>query len=313
MSNNLYIIYGLDSFLIDLEVKKIIGDIDPINIVKYNLDEHLIDDVIDDASTLSLFSPQKTIIIKNSNIFTSRKNEIEHDLKKIEKYLSNPNPDSTLIFIVESEKLDERKKICKIINKDGIVKRVEVPKNLTKFVADSFDNYKISLENINLLLDRVGSNLGILTQEINKLKIYKDEDLTITKEDILEVTSKNSQPDLFLFVDYIVNKDLEKAFDMYKELRIFNEEPIMIISMLANKFRMMYQSKLLIQKGYTISDIATNLGSHPYPVKLAIEKGREYSSDLLLTYIEKLADLDFNIKSGVIDKELGLELFILSI
>lgn len=83
--------------------------------------------------------------------------------------------------------------------------------------------------------------------------------------------------------------------------------------MLANKFRMMYQSKLLIQKGYTINDIATNLGSHPYPVKLAIEKGREYSSDLLLTYIEKLADLDFNIKSGVIDKELGLELFILSI
>lgn len=313
MSNNLYIVYGLDSFLIDLEVKKIIGNIDPINIVKYNLDEHLIDEVIDDASTLSLFSPHKTIIIKNSNIFTSRKNEIEHDLKKFEKYLSNPNPDSTLIFVVESEKLDERKKICKIINKDGIVKHVEAPKNLNKFITESFENYKISFDNINLLLDRVGSNLGILTQEINKLKIYKDEDLTITEEDILEVTSKNSQPDLFLFVDYIVNKDLEKAFDMYKELRIFNEEPIMIISLLANKFRMMYQSKLLIQKGYTINDIATNLGSHPYPVKLAIEKGREYSSDLLLTYIEKLADLDFNIKSGVIDKELGLELFILSI
>ncbi|MFA5603459.1 MAG: DNA polymerase III subunit delta [Bacilli bacterium] len=313
MSNNLYIVYGLDSFLIDLEVKKIIGDIDPINIVKYNLDEHLIDYVIDDASTLSLFSPQKTIIIKNSNIFTSRKNDLEHDLKKIEKYLSNPNPNSTLIFIVETDKLDERKKIYKIINKEGIIKHVEIPKNLTKFVTDSFDNYKINIDNINILLDRVGNNLGVLTQEINKLKIYKDEDLIITKEDILEVTSKNSQPDLFLFVDYIVNKDLEKAFDMYKELRTFNEEPIMIISMLANKFRMMYQSKLLIQKGYTINDIATNLGSHPYPVKLAIEKGREYSSELLLNYLEKLADLDFNIKSGIIDKELGLELFILSI
>ncbi len=313
MKNNLYLIYGSDSFLIELEFKKIIGDTDPINIVKYNLDNNMIEEVIDDALTISLFSQNKTIIVNNSNIFTTKKNEIEQDIKKLEEYLNNPNPDSTLIFLVESEKIDTRKKICKIMNKIGKVINITKPKNITKFIRDLFDEYEISFENINLLIDRVGDNLAILNQEINKLKTYKDDDLVITKEDILNVTCKNIQPDMYYFIDCIVNRDIEKALELYKELRTFNEEPIAIIALLANKFRLMYQSKILIQRGYTVNDISATLGSHPYPVKLALEKGREYSRELLLSYIEKLADLDFNIKSGLIDKELGLELFILSI
>ncbi|MDD2181582.1 MAG: DNA polymerase III subunit delta [Bacilli bacterium] len=313
MNSNLYLIYGLDNFLIELEVKKIIKDTDPINIVKYNLDNNLIEDILDDAETISLFSQTKTIIIKNSNIFTTKKNDLEQDIKKLESYLNNSNPDTVIIFIAETEKLDERKKICKLMNQFGNVIKVETPKNLTKFITNYFNEYKIEIDCINLLVERVGNNLGILTQEINKLKIYKDDNLVITKEDILDVTSKNIQPDMYYFIDCIINRNLDKALELYKELRIFNEEPIAIISLLANKFRMMYQAKLLIQKGYTINDIASNLGSHPYPVKLAIEKGREYSRELLLTYIEKLADLDLNIKSGKIDKDLGLELFILSV
>ena len=313
MNSNLYLIYGLDNFLIELEIKKIIKDTDPINIVKYNLDNNLIEDILDDAETISLFSQTKTIIIKNSNVFTTKKNDLEQDIKKLEAYLNNSNPDTVIIFVAVTEKLDERKKICKLMKQNGNTIKVETPKNLTKFVIDYLSEYEIDFENVNLIIERVGNNLGILTREMEKLKIYKGEDLIINKEDILDVISKNLQPDMYYFIDCIVNRNLEKALELYKELRIFNEEPIAIISLLANKFRMMYQAKLLIQKGYTINDIASNLGSHPYPVKLAIEKGRDYSRELLLTYIEKLADLDLNIKSGKIDKDLGLELFILSV
>lgn len=313
MKNNIYLIYGSDSFLIELELKKIIGNTDPINIVKYNLDNNLINEVIDDAVTISLFSQSKTIIVKNSNIFTTRKNDLEQDSKKLESYLVNSNPDTIIIFVVEVEKIDERKKVCKLMKKYGTIIKVETPKNLTKFITDSLGEYKITPSNVNLLIERVGNNLSILNQEIIKLKNYKDDDYNITEDDILEVTSKNIQPDMYYFIDCIINRNLDKALELYNELLIFNEEPIAIIALLANKFRMMYQSKILLQKGYTINDISTTLNSHPYPIKLAIEKGRAYSRELLLTYIEKLADLDFNIKSGLIDKELGLELFILSI
>ena len=48
-----------------------------------------------------------------------------------------------------------------------------------------------------------------------------------------------------------------------------------------------------------------------YTAKLALEKGKNYSSKVILNYLDTLADIDNNIKSGVIDKNLAFELFLL--
>ena len=82
--------------------------------------------------------------------------------------------------------------------------------------------------------------------------------------------------------------------------------------MLANQFRIMYQSKQLLKKGYSEREIANLLEIHEFRVKKALEKGRKYSSDEILKKLEDLADLDYQIKSGQLDKNIGLELFILN-
>ena len=73
----------------------------------------------------------------------------------------------------------------------------------------------------------------------------------------------------------------------------------------------MYQVKQLYLNGYTENDIAKILNIHPYRVKLASQNSRKYDSDILIDYLKQLSDLDINIKTGKIDKNLGLELFIL--
>ncbi len=64
----------------------------------------------------------------------------------------------------------------------------------------------MSLENQKLLVDRVGNNLYELHQEIEKLKQYKDADKTITKDDIINVTVKNVDVDIFNLIDNIISK-----------------------------------------------------------------------------------------------------------
>ena len=55
------------------------------------------------------------------------------------------------------------------------------------------------------------------------------------------------------------------------------------------------------------------LNIHKYPVHLAIVAGYKYNPQILLKYLNDLADLDIGIKTGEKDKELALELFILSL
>lgn len=312
----IYLLYGEEQLLINNELNKIISDnnIDEVNISRFNLEEVLLKDIIEDANTTSLFSDKKLIIVDNSYIFIrTTKKVIEQDTDILINYINKQNPDTILIFIINNDKIDIVKKICKLIKEKGSIKEFNTPTNINSYVSKLFDDYKIDNNSINLLIKRVGTNLNILKEEVDKLKTYKIDDKVITREDIINLTNKNIDTNIFTFIDNIINKNKNDALNTYREMLKMNEEPIKIIIMLANKFRLMYQACELSKKGYSIDDIATKLNSKRYPVQLAIEKGYRYDSKTLLNNLEALADLDTNIKMGLVDKEIALELFILKL
>ena len=143
--------------------------------------------------------------------------------------------------------------------------------------------------------------------------IYKINDKLITDNDILECTREKIDINIFSFIDSIVNKDKYNSLKSYKEMIRIGEEPIKIIVMLSNQFRLMYQTKMLRKKGYNEDDISSILNVKKYPVHLAIQKSMKYTDSILLKYLEELADLDIKIKSGEIDKNFALELFLIKL
>ena len=310
-----YILYGTINYLINKEIAKIIKDnnIEGININKYDLNNTYLTDIINDASSMSLFNDKKIIIVNNSYIFTgTTKKNLEQNTEELENYLNNINDNTILIFIVNNEKLDERKKITKLIKKNGTVKDFNSIDNIS-LVKNLFEDYSISNENIKYLISRVGEDSSLLASEIEKIKIYKDKDKNITYDDITNLTTKSLEINNFKLIDAIISKNKAEAFNLYQDRIKLNEEPIAIIISLANQIRIMYQVKQLYLNGYTENNIASILKIHPYRVKLASQNARKYDSDILLKYLKQLADLDINIKTGKVDKTLGLELFIIAL
>lgn len=304
-----YALYGTINYLIKKQLDKIIIDNETDDICRLDLETTNINNVVNVASSISLFSLKKIVIVNNAYIFTGKKSD---DTTELEKYLNNINQNTILIFIVNNEKLDERKKITKLVKKIGNVKEYNSADTIS-IVNDLFDNYNISQENVKYLIDRIGDNIELISSEIEKIKIYKNNDLNITKDDIDKLTTKSLEVNNFKLIDAIITKNKNLAFELYNERIKLNEEPIAIIIALANQIRIMYQVKELYASGYTENDIAKELEIHPYRVKLAIQNGRKYDSKLLLNYLYKLANLDINIKSSNVDKNLGLELFILQL
>ncbi len=303
-----YLLYGTEDFEIEEEIKKLSKGIDEMNISKYDLNNDMLSLALEDAKTMSLFGDKKLVIVDNANMFTGSTSK---DSELIEEYLNHINENTTLVLIVHNDKLDTRKKITKLIKKVGKVQEFNDELDTTSLVRRLFKDYNIDYKTIQLFIDRVGNNPLIIQSEINKIKIYKDNDKNITEEDILNLTAKLIEIDIFKLIDYIVRKNKEKALELYYEMLKMNEEPIKIVVILANQFRIMYQSKELLKKGYSEKDIANTLKIHPYRVKLAIQNSRNYTSDILLKNLNALADIDIGIKTGTINKDLALELFIL--
>lgn len=307
----IYLLFGTLDALITDYINKIIKkeNIADINISKYNEDD-LISNIIEDASTISLFDDKKVIIVNNELLFSSKKSI---DTTELEKYIENYNPNTILVFVVNSDIVDSRRKLYKLIKEKGKIEEFNKITNINNYVKKLFEGYNISYNTINLFIKRVGNDLNSLSNEAEKIKIYKINDKIITDNDIISCTHEKIDINIFKFIDNIINKNKKESITTYKEMLKVGEEPIKIIVMLANQFRLMYQAKILTSKGYTEEDIANLLHSKKYPVHLAIQKGYRYTSDVLLKHLEELADLDIKIKSGEIDKNLALELFLLRI
>lgn len=309
--NNVYLIYGTDYGLIKREVDKIINN--SLDVVKYDLLETKIDELLDDASCISLFGDKKVLIGENANFLTSDTVKIEHNIEYLSNYVSDNNHDNIIILTVLAEKLDERKKIVKLIksNSNVIFKNTIDEKNLSGFVIVEFKNnkFKIDSKTANYFVNYVGKNVDILISEIEKMIIYKDTNNIVTIDDINDISCRGFKDNIFDLTDGIMKKDHKKIFETYNDLIKIGEDPIKIIALLGSQFTLIYQSKLLSNQGKISKDIAAMLDVHPYRVKLALETDfLIYELEELLT---KLHELDFDIKSGKQDKNIGLENFLL--
>ncbi len=310
----IYLLYGEFESDIEKYIDKLVKDNNIDTKVVYNYKDTSIEDVVEECSYTDLFGNKKMVIL-NDCTFLTGKDTLESDL--MGKYLDNPNKDVILVFKIVTDKLDERKKLVKTIKSVAIVKEFKLldEKNLDSYIKNYFESleFRIDSLSINEIVSRLSSNTKVIDSELDKLYLYKLNDKTIELEDVKKVITRYEDNTIFKLVDAVVKRDKEKIFYLYKELLNNKEEPIMILTMLANQFRLMYQSKVLYNEGLSFKEIASKLKEHPYRVQLAIHNSNDLNKKELKKIIQRLADTDYQIKSGIMDKEKALEMFFLEL
>ncbi|HOO67999.1 MAG TPA: DNA polymerase III subunit delta [Bacilli bacterium] len=312
--NKLYLVYGNESYFIDKFINSIIEQYKEFEFITYTALEDNVSKVIDDLNTVSLFSSKKVILLNDCYFLTAKKYDIEHKIDDFLTFISGNN-ENILILSLKEDSIDKRKKIVKEIEKNAEVKVFNKlnESELIKYIKDYCKNngYNIDIASINLIIEKLNDDLYIITNELDKLFLYKDNDKNITVSDIETCISKMINANIFDFIDAITKRNIDKALELYDDLILINEEEIKLIIILANQFRLIYQTKEMYKDGYSEYDISKLLEVHPYRVKLA--KNIDVSSSDALKYLRKLGYLDQQIKTGEINKEEGLKKFILDL
>lgn len=306
---NTYIIESNDYIVINSKIKDILKkhNLTSDMIIKYDLLETPISVAIEDLDTYNFLSSNKVVVCDNAYFLTASKPKgaILHNEEELEKYLKNPSSENILILICD--KLDTRKKLVKIIDKKFILNGEVSIDNLIK---ERLGDYQMDFKTTKYLIDYCDNDNERILNELEKLKCYKLEDKIITTSDIDEAVIKLTGDNIFSLIDSIVAKNKSKAYSITNDLINKGEDISKIIIMVSDQFRLMYQVKTFLRQGYNQDSIASMLKIHPYRVKLAIEKGYNYSSKVLLTNLEYFFDLDYMIKTGNNNPKLCFELFL---
>ena len=296
-------------------IKNFLDEINEFTCVTYDVEKVSLQDVISDANTLPFGYDKKVVVIKNPYFLSSSKEPklpFEVDYESFIDYLKQDNNDSMIILSYVGE-IDNRKSIVKTIK--GYAKIYElsnIEKNEWNVIAKRLfteKNVKINDETIDFFVNRTNNDLGYMMREVEKLSLYSK---TITKEDVELLVARPLEENSFLMVDAIINNDLNTLLSIYYDLKLQNEEPTRILSLLTNQLTLQYQVSALIEK-YSEKDIASILNIHPYRVKLMVQKMRKINNEDILYIIDKMSKLDYEIKTGEVDKYQGIELFFLKI
>lgn len=309
---NFYLLYSGDGAILNKEIndleKKL--DISDNDIIYYNIDD--IDGIINEASTIGMFSLNKFIIINMDSYFKDKKDIPNINL--LENYFDSYNSNSYLVFVCNSDSIDSRKKIVNLIKKYGIVKKLEVNDNYLNDYVNNYlkDNgYKINNGDVVYFINRVGNNINNVTNELDKLMLYKINDKIINRNDIDLLTVENIDDSIYDLVNCILKNDNEKAIKLYNNFIDNGMDVNQIVAIIAAQIRLLYQVKRLYNSGKSNDEIAKILEfKSVYRVKYLLNDSYYYSESDLVKYLSKLADIDNAIKTSNGDGNMLMQLFI---
>jgi DNA polymerase-3 subunit delta len=288
------------------------------DVTDYDMQESTVQDAIFDVSSVAFLSERKAVQIKNPYFLTgSRESGPEHDIDALGSYLEQPNPENVLIVYAPYEKLDERKKIVKTLKKKSDFVKLATPNefNLIDFARRELARYQISFHDhtVRSLVELTKQNMDNLYKELIKIRDYFGDasERELTLELMRDLVPQTIEDNVFLLTEALANKHVKMAYSVYLDLIKQKEEPIKLLVIIANQFRLFKQVQLLQAQGMYEKEIASELGVHPYRVKIAVGQARRFGADELDEIIGQLAEADLQIKTGQIDGQLALELFIL--
>lgn len=307
-----YTVVGNENYLKTQFMDKLfekLGGIEALDISRLDLHEATMYDVLDEAEMFSFFSDYRVLIVSNATFLNAQTKQklTDADQKRLIEYIENPNLATVLIFNVENATLDKRKKLTKSFNKQtAVVDISELDEGkVRRYVQDYINQSDISFtrESVDELLVRVDYQLTNAMTEIEKLEIYAQSEGRITIDTVRTLVPRTLESDVFQLTNAVASKDITRGIQIYRDLLLMKHEPIALHALMVSQFRVMVQSMVLAKQGMNQADIAKQLGIHPYRVKLAVQSARSLNMTELLSFYVEMAEVDYQMKTGVGDKE----------
>ncbi len=283
-----------------------VGELDS---VLFDLNEQSIDEVLDEAQAYSFFVDQRLVVVENLDFLNPQsKQKLTKDQEaRLEAYLQDPNPATHLVLIIPADKIDQRRRLTKLLQKHSQYIQVtprsdqEVRRHLQDALrAASID---INREALDEVLKRTNYQLTQAMAEAQKLIQYASGGASITVEVVRQLVTRSLESNVFELTNAMMRRDFKESVQIYQDLLLMKNEPVQLHALVVSQFRLLIQVKLLQAQGLMEDGIAQQLGVHPYRVKLAARPSRAIPLAGLADLYEDLIERDYQMKTNVGQKE----------
>lgn len=315
----IYLFTGSSEIFIKNRIKRILQSYgkQTYTVIRYDMETTPLSVVINDAITVPLLEDLKVIILKNPIFLTKNKEDNLSELKEFIKYLKNPSESTVIMIDATDTKIHQANEVYKVLKNTALIINYDESQEieLKGWVKRSFvsNNVDIKDDALNLFMQYLNNNQIRMEQEIEKLSTYVGNGGTITTNEVKLLVNKDLSNEIFNLIKAIVDRNHEQVFTLYKELTANTKDVMGILAMISSTFVDYITIAKLMKAGHSQNDIAKFFNVSSGRAYYMVKNAKSFKMADLENYVNKLAILDYKIKSGQIDRTIGMDLLLIQI
>jgi DNA polymerase III subunit delta len=310
------------------------ADLRDFSLFEFDLGDTGLAEVLDRARTPSLMAPFQVFFVRGvKNLFGRASNE--EKLSAIEAYCSNPNPDALIVFVADHISIPADVRRMEMQDKEryqriretlgqycGIVELARVEEGeAVRWISDycASRDVKIEPDGARELVDALGGDMMMISNEVEKLMLYVGARSRITLGDVETMVLAAKQRSLYELTDAISAKERVRALEILDAILSSGdgeEASIGHIYMLAKTFRQMLVilERNVRDQRMLWAALWQGFRVPPFAADDIIKQARRYKSRRDLTRaIRLVAKADLALRSNPVSKRMVLERLVIDL
>jgi DNA polymerase-3 subunit delta len=304
------------------------------SLFEFDLAETDLAEILDRARTPSLMAPFQVFFVRGvKNLFGRGSNEDK--LKAIADYCEDPNPNAVLIFVADHISIPADARRIELTDKEryeriretmgqycAIVELARVEEGAAvRWVSEycGAQGVKIDADAARELVDALGGDMMMISNELEKLILYAGDKKRITLADVETMVLAAKQRSLYELTDAISAKDRVRTLQVLDAILTTgdgDEAAIGHLYMLAKTFRQMLVilERNVRDQRMLWAALWQGFRVPPFAADDIIKQARRYKSKRELTRaIRLVAKADLELRSNPPSKRLVLEKLVLDL
>ena len=319
-------LYGAEDFLMEWAVNQIIERY--VDESARNLDVQYLDgdncsaaDIMGAARAFSMFSDKRVIVVRNFLPIYRKNTDVDGDA--LCELCTGKLGQAVLVFVLESKYAGDitayGKKLMKACSAYEFAR-------LDKAALQPFINKRVHAagkmlgrREMDYLIDLSGYynkeseyNLSLLDSDLAKITNACEGD-SITINLIEELLVGKEDKYVFNLVDAMMSGNKGAAMSLAETIIREDDGSMAVLALLTKQLEIMYDALELEKEGYSIAQMAKATGVNEFRLKKAYQAARSYSTSKLREMLIKAYNIDRDIKTGELDKDVAFELLVVGL
>ena len=277
-------------------------------VLKYDCTDTNFLNIYEEMITPSLFYDEKVIVLTHVDAFMDEK-EIQSQLIKFIKRDSQ----SVILILQLSEfpnDSDAKKAFELFVDVQDITPlssaslQTYIQKELLK------DGFKMDFESQQAFIERLKNQEETIYEYLKLLKTFKYHEKEIHIEDVETMVARPVEDNIFEIVKSYIEGNKVKTIQLFEDLLVKQEDPLSILSMIGRKLNDLEDVKRYLKAGLNQRQISERMHISNGKAYYLIKEAKSIQTKEIEHTIDNINVLDYKIKSGRVDKILGVYLFL---